>query len=304
MPRRTDPLGISLILVSGVCSGSVSLFAALLSQEGVTGWFQLAARLAICVVGLLVFLLATAPHVIRIRDRRTLLSLAQNGALLLGSFGTYIFSIALGTAPTKAILLTHLAPIYVAILGSVLLGEKIRARQLGAAALGLSGLAVMLRVWDTEGVTRFQTGDLLAALNAPIYAGTIVYGRWSGLRAEVDPMGLTFWSMTFALLWLVALGLVASLWIGVPTLLTPMTSAVSFRTVAYLVGMALPGTALSYALFYSGLRRTEASTASILRLAVPASVFVLSAVFLREPTDWWQVAGGVLVLAAGVIVSR
>ena len=117
-------------------------------------------------------------------------------------------------------------------------------------------------------------------------------------------MGLTFWSMTFALLWLVALGLVASLWIGVPTLLTPMTSAVSFRTVAYLVGMALPGTALSYALFYSGLRRTEASTASILRLSVPASVFVLSAVFLREPTDWWQVAGGVLVLAAGVIVSR
>ena len=303
MKPGTSISGIALLIASGITSASVSLFAALLSREGVVGWVQLAARLVLCVPALLVYLLFHSPGAIRPRGRRDLRASMLNGALLLASFAPYTYSIYLGTSPTKAILPSHLSPIYVALGGAALLGEKLTWKKLAALVIGLVGLAMILKLWDGTPVAGSGLGDWLTGFSGLMFAATVLYGRWNGTGRRMNPVAFTFWSLVFALAWLVAIGLVVRPWTDPSFLVPGLAGSDGLRLVGYALGLALPGTALAYVFLYTGLERMEAGPASILRLSVPVSVFILSVIFLGEPAHWWQVTGGAVILSAGALVA-
>ena len=302
--RGSKAFGIALLLSTGVSFGTIPLWVTWMSRDGVTVWAQQATRLAIPVLLAAIFVLPFAPRSLRIESRRQFRLLALNGLLLLACNVTYIGSIALGTLPTKAVLLNYMAPVYVAILGAILLGEKLTTRKLVAILLGLTGTATLLQAWNVRGLLSFQPGDYLAVATGLIYAVLVIFGRWSGIRGEAHPLKFSFWTFTFALAWLIALGLIVLAALGPDPVATQIPGSLSPRTVASIVGLAVLGTGLPFTLMYLGLRHTEAGTASILLLSEPASVFVFSFAFLGQPIGLEQIVGGVLVLSAGVLASR
>jgi len=303
MHSRSNLSGPSLLVCSGVMFATIPIFVAFLAREGVGTWLQLAARLAFSVPVFLLFLWAFSRDSLQISSRSNLIFIIPIGLLMLVVFGTYIASIALGTPPQKAVLLVCLYPIYVALGGAVLLGEKLTSRKLAFMALGLVGLGLVLEVWNIEGLAHFQIGDMLAALNGVLAAALMLVGRWSGVRKQVKPITLTFWSLVFALVSLIVFGFCALVWLGPEALTSQWPASMSPRTFAYLLGLALLGTVLPYASMYTGLEHTEASIGSMMMLSEPICVFAFSYIFLHQPIGWWQIIGGSLILAAGVLVA-
>ena len=100
------------------------------------------------------------------------------------------------------------------------------------------------------------------------------------------------------------LALIASVCSGASVLLSQIPGQISPRILVNILGLAVLGTIVPYGLLYLGLSNMEAGAASVLLLVEPLSVLVMSAIFLGQTVDWWQAAGGVLILGAGVLVAR
>ena len=304
MNRSSRATGTALLLGAGISFGTIPLWVTWMAQDNVGAWAQTSARLGISVLVLIVFVLLFARDSLRITSRRTLYQLMLSGLLMLTANVTYISSMTLGTAPTKAVLLNQTSPLYVALLGAALLGERLTRRRIAAVLIGLAGTATLLQVWETQGMLDFQPGDLMAMTTGVTFAIMVIFGRWSGIQKGTDPLKLSFWTFVFALTWLILLALIVRIALGPEVIALQFPSIASPRTVASAVGLAILGSSLPFTLVYLGLSRTEAGTASILLLSEPVAVFVLSFLFLGQPIDLWQILGGVLVLGAGVLVAR
>lgn len=74
---------------------------------------------------------------------------------------------------------------------------------------------------------------------------------------------------------------------------------VTWVLLAGIVGAAVPGVALMM-----GIRRLGPSSAAILMMLEPVVAVLLAAVFLAEQPSPLQVAGGVMVVAAGAVLQR
>lgn len=303
MHSRRNLSGPSILAGSGVMFATIPILVAFLAREGVGTWLQLTARLGFSVPVFLLFLWVFSRDSLQIGNWSNLGYIIPTGLLMLVAYGTYIASVALGTPPHKAVLLVGLYPIYVALGGALFLGEKLTNRKLAFMALGLIGLGLVLEVWDIQGLAHFQIGDMLAALNGVLAAALMLLGRWSGVRKQVKPITMTFWSLAFALASLIVLGLCVLVWLGPEALTSQWPASMSPRTVAYMLGLAVLGTVLPYTCMFLGLERTEASIGSMMMLSEPICVFAFSYIFLHQSIGWWQIIGGSLILAAGVLIA-
>ena len=304
MDRSHKSAGMLSLLASGITFGALPIFVTWLTQDGISGWFQLATRIGLSSALSLALLQIFAPSLVRAGQGRALLVLALNGLLTLLSFTTYMFSIALGTSPPKAALLVQAFPIYVTLLGTVFLQEGLTREKVAAIAIGVLGTALTMKAWEVGGLTRLQPGDLLAAASGFIYACLIVFGRVTGVKRTTHPLTWNAWSLVFALVWLGVLALIASVCSGASVLHSQIPAQISPRILVNILGLAVLGTIVPYGLLYLGLSKTEAGTASVLLLIEPLSVLAMSAIFLGQTVDSWQAMGAVLILGAGVLVAR
>ena len=301
MKRTSTPAGIALLVGSAVCFATSSLFVTWLAQAGVEAWFQIAARLAVIVVVILATTLLFRRDALRLaRPRRLHLPIMNGLVMLLGS-AAYISAISMGTSPTKAALLVYLSPIYVALLGTRLLGERMTRKKILALAIGLAGIALTLKIWDVHALSQVQLGDLLAASIGFLVAAQVLLGRWMGVQKQTPSLTFVFWSLLLSFGWLLILGLGALAWRGPVALLALLPSSLTPWIAANLLGLSVVGTIAAYVLFYMGLERTEAATAGVILLCEPVTIFVFSYLFLHQPIGWWQIVGGVAVLTAAVL---
>lgn len=303
MPKPRNFAGIALAVLSGVSFGTLPVFITWLSARGIGAWVQVAVRLSVSAAILGAALALTAPASLRIATWRRLRLLLANGALMLTAFTAYVLSISLGTPAAKAVLLVYLYPIFVALAGPKLLGETLTRRKLLSTALGVLGAAVTVGFWDVGSLGRVEPGDLLALLTGAAYGGVVILGRIGSTRERLSSPVLTFWSFVAALGWLLAGACVVVVWLGAPDLLLALPAETDPRMVRDLLGLAVFGTAVPYGLLFAALGRTEASTASVLMLVEPVSVFAMSAAFLHQPIRWWHLAGGAVILAAAALAS-
>ncbi len=303
MRRPRNLAGIALAVLSGVSFGTLPVFITWLSARGIGAWVQVAVRLSVSAAILGAALALMSPASLRVASRRRLGLLAVNGALMLTAFTAYVLSISLGTPAAKAILLVYLYPIFVALAGPRLLGETMTRSRLASTALGVVGAAVTVGFWDVQALGRVGPGDLLALGTGVAYAGVVILGRIGSTREGLSSPVLTFWSFVAALAWLLAGGLVVVAAVGAPDALLALPDRADPRMVRDLLGLAVFGTVAPYGLLFAALGRTEASTASILMLVEPVSVFLMSAAFLHQPIRWWHLAGGAVILAAAALAS-
>ncbi len=215
--------------------------------------------------------------------RSTVLRLVLIGAGLALYQLAYFAAVAATGVSIATLVALGLAPLLIAVGGSVLGHERPGAATLVALVVALAGLVLLVGVSaEADGRTTVLLGALLAGGSALGYAVVTLTG--TGLPAGVP---VTVASFVVAALLLTPAALVAGLRFT--------TEPVALAVLLYL---GVVPSAVAYALFFTGLRSVPGPVAAIVTLLEPLTATALATAFLGERLAPGALAGGLLVLAA------
>jgi drug/metabolite transporter (DMT)-like permease len=120
-----------------------------------------------------------------LRTRRLPVHLAR-ALLHLGGQACWMYAIAVLTLAT-VFAIEFTMPVWVALLATVLLGERMNRGRLVALVLGLAGIAIILR----PGMGAFHPAALVMVLGALFFAGNMILTK--RLSATDSPLAVIFW---------------------------------------------------------------------------------------------------------------
>ena len=186
-------------------------------------------------------------------------------------------------APLGTVLLiTYLAPVLVTVLAPHVLGESVPPRTYVAAAVGLIGVAVLVRPGAGVGA-----GEVLALLAALTYAGITLGAKH--VVSDVGGVRLAFIEFLVA-----------------AVALAPFAVAADWGPARadwwWLVLLGVVMTGVLGAAFFALLNHLPAATFSVLTYLEPVSAVLVAWAFLDEVPTITMVVGGAMVVAAGIMV--
>lgn len=275
-----------MVLSAAAGFGTIAIFGKLGVDAGLNNATMLAFRFAIATVILVGFLglrgLAVAP------TRRQLLVAVGLGATYAVLTGAFFWGLLYVTAGLAVITL-YTYPIYVFAISVAVLGERITARKLVALVLAIAGVVLIVGL-DTAGFD--AAGVALVSVAAVAYA---VYT--TGNRFAVGDIGAERLAA-------VAMGTSAVAFVGYGLASGRLFLPDAAAQWGVIAGLATLGTAVPIVLFAHGLRRIEASRASVLTTLEPPVAVTLGVVVLGEALSPGILVGGILVLAGITFIQR
>lgn len=276
--RYTRPaLGYLLVATAAVLWGCWSLF---LRPAGLSG-----AAVALVLFGVMAVPAAFTTRRPLVRDRRSAAALLILGLCDAGNAVLYFEALRRG--PIAVAVLTHyLAPLLVALLAPLLLGERRSPRALLAAPVSLAGLALVI----------YQPGSGFPLITALLGTGSAVFYAANVLASKEAARAYSPIEVT-------ALHAIVS---AAVLLLLFRTEAIPAAPPAQLAWV-LAGTLLcglfANTLFVTGLKRVPSAAAGALTYLEPLTAAVVGVAVFLEPIGPWGVLGGVAVLVAGAWVA-
>jgi drug/metabolite transporter (DMT)-like permease len=200
----------------------------------------------------------------------------------------YTYAVQHTTAAIAA-LLVNSAPLYVAVLGPLLLGEP-RPRLIGISlGLAVTGTVLLSDPMTLEIGSDSWNGILAAALSGFTYAFVLLMGR--GLRGKVTGLTQTLWSLGVLVLILAPFAL-----------RTPPADV--GRNLHVLIPLGVFSLGASYFLYFQGLARVRAQIVSVVALFEPVSGVIMGMVFFAEIPNALGWVGAALVLFSIYLISR
>jgi drug/metabolite transporter (DMT)-like permease len=306
---RTGParplLGYSLVLLAAACWGTGGLTAKWLftpASAATASWpipplgivvepIVLAGGRALSAFVILALALAA----FRRRDLR----IGLGDVPFLAFFGvaglamvhfTYFKTISLTNVAT-AILLEYLAPILVLVVGVVFMKHRFTWALPVGVALSVGGCALVVGAFGGGGVVVSPAGITWGLASAVFFAtysllGTVAADRYS-------PYTTLVWGLAFAtLFWLVVLG---------PARVLALFAEP--QTAAAVIFMAVVSTIVPFAAFLIALRHIAPTNATVTSTVEPVIAGVGAFLLFGESFSAVQIAGGVMVIVAIIIVQ-
>ena len=205
------------------------------------------------------------------------------GALNFSLLWAMLFIAAYRLPGGVAATITSLQPLMVVFLASALLGTRVRALSVVAAAVGFGGVALLVLTpqarLDAVGIAAALAGAVSMAF------GTVLARRW---QPPVSALTFTAWQLTAGGLLL----LPVALWLE-PAL--PPLTAINWLGFGWL---GLVGAALTYILWFRGVARLEPAAIASLAFLSPVTAVILGWVLLGQRLSPLQVAGIAIVIAS------
>jgi len=192
-----------------------------------------------------------------------------------------------------AIFLSYLAPVYLAFVAPRILHEDTDRIVYLALAIGLAGMAVILVPGLLlEGTQLSAAGLFYGWAAGAMYAVYLLFAK--SLRGRhVRSTAVVFTQSAFT----------AAVML-VPGLFAISATHYHFSGIDLLMAalLGLLTTAFSFSIFMDGLRYIHVQHASIVAYLEPVSAPLYALVFLSQVPSGWTVAGGALIVAAGILV--
>lgn len=210
------------------------------------------------------------------------------GLAMALSAGLYTYAIQHTTAANAA-LLVNSAPLYVALLTPLVLGEARPRWTWPSLALAFVGVLLITDPAQLRLDPAALGGVIAGAASGFTYAGTMLIGR--RLRGRVDGVAQTWWGAGTAALVLLPFAL-----------RTP--AAATLPNLIYLAPMGVISLGIAYLLYFRGLQTLSAQVVSVLALLEPVSGVFIGLLLFAEPLTALGALGGGLVLAAVYLISR
>ena len=287
--------GFLLVVLAAMCWGTSGFSGRIVAERTGLGpldiaWHRMAIGATVLLIGTaLTRRRRTTPRAALTRGTAVRLVLVGAG---LGAYQlAYFAAVALAGVSISTLVALGLAPLLIAVGGTVLGHGRPERATAVALAVALVGLVLLVGVSaEADTGTTVLLGALLAVGSALGYAMVTLAG--AGIPAGIP---VTLAGFAGGALFLTPVALFAGLHVtGDP---------VSLAVLLYLG--AVPS-ALAYTFFFTGLRSVPGAVASIVTLLEPLTATALSTAFLGERLAPLALSGGVLVLAAvaGLYVHR
>ena len=190
-------------------------------------------------------------------------------------------------------LILFLNPTFVVLISAIVLGYRIRRRDVFALVMSYAGITLVF-VHDLQfNPEKVLIGGALVLLSAALYAGYLVGGgemvkRLGGVRFAAYASIVSTIAITLHFFMVHPL--------AVLTTQTPR--------VYWLSGwMAIISTVLPVIMLAEGMRRIGSSNAAMISSIGPISTIFMGAIFLGEPVTALQLAGAALVLIGVLVIS-
>ncbi len=214
-----------------------------------------------------------------------------SGVFLGLHFATWITSLKY-TSVASSVTLVTTQPLFVAVLSSLFLGERLSRYAVAGMVLAIAGSVALVLQGMAIG-SMHLSGDLLALAGAAFASGYLVLGRLARRSLRVESYALVTY-VTSA----VTIGLICAA-------LSPQALIVSGRDLAITAAMALICTTIGHTLFNWSLEFVSASFVAVMILGEPVGSSLWAALLFREiPTALQAVAccallAGIFVFARG-----
>ena len=275
--------GFLLIILSAACFGTLAIFGRYAYLDGLDTVTMLFLRFSLSAAIMFVILLMRRETLPR---GRVLLQLIGMGALgYVGQSFSYISAIQFASAGLVAFLL-YLYPFFVAVLSMIFLRERIMPVKFLALVVALTGTGLTAAPAGGQ-----MAGVLLAIAAALIYSIYIIVGTHVMKHvSSVQSSTVIFASAGF-----------------VYELFTAFTGAQfpesNFGWMA-MIGMILLSTILPVVAFLAGLERIGPTSAALLSTLEPVVTVLLAAWLFGERLEPVVLAGGSLILASVLLLTR
>jgi len=276
-------IGLILIIISATSFGVMPIFARLAYNAGAEPITVLFLRFTIAAVVMnLIMVLGRTVY----PRGLILLELILLGAICyVGESLAYFLALKMTSAGLVALLL-YIYPALVTALSAIFLKEHLTRVKIVALFLALSGTALTLRISGGGSLL----GILLGIAAAVDYAIYILLG--SRILRRSGPMGSTTVIITST----------AGVYAGIVAIRGVTYPATSTGWIA-IITIALISTVLAFVTFFAGLKRIGPTSASTLSTFEPIVAVVLAAIVLGETISPFQIFGGILILAAVVLLA-
>lgn len=282
-------LGYLLVAAGASLWGTLGIVGRVLYGSGLTPGVVVTLRAVVTAAVLLVTLAVLRPAWLSIR-LRDVPYFAAYGLVSVAAYNLLYFLTIQRISVAGAAVLLYTAPVFVAVVAYLTLGEPLTRHKLTALVLTLVGCALVARAYKPE-TFKVQGLGLLTGLGAGFAYGMYgIFGK-HGLK-RYNPWVLQAYSLlTGSAALLLLYGREAAQAVVKSPQLLPI--------IAYL---SLVPTLGAYGLYLTGLQFIESSHASILATVELVVAALLGYLVLGEPLNLPQVAGTVLVLAGAVIL--
>lgn len=210
------------------------------------------------------------------------------GLCNIGFFFPLIFLAAYHLPGGLAATLQATSPLAVMAIAWPLIGERPPLVRVGAAVIGILGVALLV----LRNPGHIDTLGLVGAFGSVLVSavGFVLIKRWP---APTDLLTLVSWQLVVGGLALLPVALLVE---GAPP-------ALDAQAVAGFAWIAIAGTGLAYFCWFRGLSRMPAGSAALVGLVNPVVGTVLGIVFAGEVFGWAQALGMALVLG-GVLAGQ
>jgi len=276
-------IGILLIAISAASFGTLAIFGRFAYEDGMDIFTILFLRFGVSAAFMTIILLLRKEQFPR---GRILAQLVGMGALgYVGQSFSYLTAINYASAGLVALLL-YLYPIFVAVLSTVFLNEKLTRIKVTALMLALFGTAL------TVGPAGGQMAGILLAISAAlIYSIYIIVG--TNVMKHVSAVQSS--TMIFA-----SAGIVY----GLLTLSNGAHFPASDSGWLAMLGIILISTIIPVVTFLAGLERIGPTNAAMLSTLEPVVTVLLAAWLFGERLMPIVMVGGGLILVAVILLTK
>jgi drug/metabolite transporter, DME family len=238
-------------------------------------------------------LVAALPMLAVVGTRARDLALMLGVGLAVGGYQITFFSgVERSTVTTVTLIAICTAPIMVALLAGLLLGERLDRKMGVALACALAGTALMVQSGGQISLSvAHLSGNLLALGAAASYAGFVLISK--SMLDRLDSLAVL--ALAFC---------VASLWLAPFAMGDVLGAGLSWRHSPYILGLGLGSTALAYGLLTTGLNYASATAVSIATLIEPLTATIAAAALFQERLGALGLAGAALLLVGMLILYR
>ena len=275
--------GYGEIIIASILWGFAGIFAKKVVGMSAQGIIFYRVTFALIILSIFLYLSGNM-HKIKLKDKKIyllLFSIFQIATML-----TFFIAI-LKASVSVAVLLLYTAPVYITVLSPLLLKEKSTKTGLFALVLSISGIFMIVDIEKID--LSLQSIGIFAGIFSGIsYALQIMISKY--VSHTYSGYTQAFWSFVIAMLILLPAGIV-------------QFDAVH-GNITYLILLAIFPTILAVSLYFNGLNKVKASSASILGLIEPLSAVILAVLILDEKISLPLILGGALILAGAAIVTR
>lgn len=274
--------GYGEIITAAALWGTAGILVRMIS--GMTPLSIIFYRVALAsLILLFVFQLSGNINKLKLKDKKLYLVLFS--VLQITTMLTFFISI-MEASVAVAVLLLYTAPLYVTVFSPLLLKERSTGK--GWLALGVSIAGVLLIIDPVKVDFSLKlTGIIAGMLSGVSYGFQIMTSKH--ISKSYSGYSQAFWSFMIATLLLL------------PFAAVPLD--VISGNIVYLILLSIFPTILAISLYFNGLNKVRAASASILGLIEPVSAVILSILILHESISIPVLIGGALILVGGAIVT-